>query len=181
VLSARLRTATEDLAAHAADVLLDEAISNETETSHMRAGLPIESFGTASHKDHGSWFSRMANATAAWTGKPVAFILAFSTIVVWGITGPLFHYSDTWQLVINTGTTIITFLMVFLIQNTQNRDTLALQVKLSELILALNEADNHLAAIENSSDEELQQANEEIKRRAAYADEHPSAFGRGKP
>ena len=90
----------------------------------------------------------MANATAAWTGKPVAFLLAFATIVIWAVTGPLFHYSDTWQLVINTGTTIITFLMVFLIQNTQNRDTLALQVKLSELILALNEADNRIAAIE---------------------------------
>jgi low affinity Fe/Cu permease len=76
--------------------------------------------------------------------------LAFATIVIWAITGPLFHYSDTWQLVINTGTTIITFLMVFLIQNTQNRDTLALQVKLSELILALNEADNRIAAIEGT-------------------------------
>ena len=135
----------------------------------MRAGLPIESFGTDPHKVSGSWFSRMANATAAWTGRPVAFLLAFATIIIWAVTGPLFQYSDTWQLVINTSTTIITFLMVFLIQNTQNRDTLALQVKLSELILALNEADNHLAAIEDASDEELQEANEEIKRRAAQA------------
>jgi low affinity Fe/Cu permease len=110
----------------------------------------------------------MANATAAWTGKPVAFLLAFATIVIWAVTGPLFHYSDTWQLVINTGTTIITFLMVFLIQNTQNRDTLALQVKLSELILALNEADNRIAAIEESSDEELQTTHEEIKERALH-------------
>lgn len=76
-------------------------------------------------------------------------------------------FSDTWQLVINTDTTIVTFLMVFLIQNTQNRDTLALQVKLSELILALSEADNRLAAIEDASDEELQEANDAIKRRAA--------------
>lgn len=135
----------------------------------MRAGLPNESFGTGPHKVSGSWFSPMANATAAWTGKPVAFLLAFATIVIWGVTGPLFHYSDTWLLVINTCTTIVTFLMVFLIQNTQNRDTLALQVKLSELILALNEADNHLAAIDDASDEELQEANEEIKRRAAQA------------
>ena len=135
----------------------------------MRAGRPIAPFGTGPHKVSGSWFSRMANATAAWTGKPVAFLLAFATIVIWGVTGPLFQYSDTWQLVINTSTTIITFLMVFLIQNTQNRDTLALQVKLSELILALNEADNHLAAIEDASDEELQEANEEIKRWAAQA------------
>ena len=75
----------------------------------------------------------MANATAAWTGRPAAFLLAFAVVIFWGVTGPLFHYSDGWQLVINTGTTIVTFLMVFLIQNTQNRDTLALQVKLSEL------------------------------------------------
>jgi low affinity Fe/Cu permease len=110
----------------------------------------------------------MANATAAWTGKPVAFLLAFATVVIWAVTGPLFQYSDTWQLVINTGTTVITFLMVFLIQNTQNRDTLALQVKLSELILALKNADNRIAAIEESSDEELQTAHEEIKERALH-------------
>jgi len=110
----------------------------------------------------------MANATAAWTGKPVAFLLAFATVVIWAVTGPLFHYSDTWQLVINTGTTVITFLMVFLIQNTQNRDTLALQVKLSELILAMKDADNRIAAIEESSDEELQTAHEEIKERVLH-------------
>lgn len=133
----------------------------------MRAGLPIKSFGAGTHKSGGSWFSRMANETAAWTGKPAAFILAFTIVVVWGVTGPIFHYSDTWQLVINTGTTIVTFLMVFLIQNTQNRDTLALQVKLSELILALNEADDSLAAIEDASDEELKEIKEKVKRRAA--------------
>lgn len=136
------------------------------EAAQMRAGLPIQSFSTDVPAHAASWFSRMANATAAWTGKPVAFLLAFATIVFWAITGPIFHYSDTWQLVINTGTTIITLLMVFLIQNTQNRDTLALQVKLSELILALNEADNRVAAIEESSDEELQTFHEEIKERA---------------
>jgi low affinity Fe/Cu permease len=136
------------------------------EAAQMRAALPIQSFSTGIHAHAGSWFSRMANATAAWTGKPVAFLLAYATIVIWAVTGPLFHYSDTWQLVINTGTTIITFLMVFLIQNTQNRDTLALQVKLSELILALNEADNRIAAIEESTDEELQTTHEEIKERA---------------
>ena len=136
----------------------------------MRAAMPIKSFGSDPQKNTGNWFSRMANATAAWTGKPAAFTLAFSVVLIWGVTGPLFHYSDTWQLVINTGTTIVTFLMVFLIQNTQNRDTLALQVKLSELILALNEADNHFVAIETCSDEELQEANEKIKRQAAQAD-----------
>lgn len=138
------------------------------EAAQMRAALPIQSFSTGIHARAGSWFSRMANATAAWTGKPVAFLLAFATIVIWAVTGPLFHYSDTWQLVINTGTTVITFLMVFLIQNTQNRDTLALQVKLSELILALKDADNRIAAIEESSDEELQTAHEEIKERVLH-------------
>src|SRR3569623_1897817 len=83
--------------------------------------------------------------------------------VIWGITGPLFHYSDTWQLVINTGTTIVTFLMVFLIQTTQNRDTMALQVKLSELIIAMKDANNQVADIEDASDEELERAHEEVK------------------
>ena len=106
----------------------------------MRAGLPIQSFSIGAHAHAGSWFSRMANSTAAWTGKPVAFLLAFATIVIWAITGPLFHYSDTWQLVINTGTTIVTFLMVFLIQNTQRRKTFALPVKRSRLIRVLKEA-----------------------------------------
>jgi low affinity Fe/Cu permease len=133
----------------------------------MRPGLPVKSLDSCSQHQVGGWFSRMANATAVWTGKPVAFLLAFATVIVWGITGPIFHYSDTWQLVINTGTTIITFLMVFLIQNTQNRDTLALQVKVSELILAMEAADNQLAAIEDASDDELKEANKEIKRRAA--------------
>jgi low affinity Fe/Cu permease len=109
----------------------------------------------------------MANATAAWSGKPIAFLMAFGVVLVWGITGPIFHYSDTWQLVINTGTTIVTFLMVFLIQNTQNRDTLALQIKLSELILALKGADDKVADIEDATDEELEEAHEKVKRKSA--------------
>lgn len=131
----------------------------------MRAGLPIGGLGTG-EEHRGNLFSRMASATAAWTGRPSAFLLALATVIVWGVTGPIFHYSDTWQLVINTGTTIVTFLMVFLIQNTQNRDTLALQVKLSELILALDKADNHLAAIDDASEEELHQMSEAIKKKA---------------
>jgi low affinity Fe/Cu permease len=86
--------------------------------------------------------------------------------VVWAATGPLFNYSDTWQLVINTGTTIVTFLMVFLIQNTQNRDTKALQIKLSELILALEAANDRIADIEHASSEELEAAEEDIHQRA---------------
>ena len=83
-----------------------------------------------------SWFGHWARTVSHWTGRPIAFMLAALLIVGWLITGPIFHYSDTWQLVINTTTTIVTFLMVFLIQNTQNRDTEALQLKLDELIRA---------------------------------------------
>lgn len=138
----------------------------------MRAGLPIRSIGSG-EPHHGNFFSRAASATASWTGRPSAFLLALATVIVWGVTGPVFHYSDTWQLVINTGTTIVTFLMVFLIQNTQNRDTLALQVKLSELILALDKADNKLAAIDEASEQELHEMNDEIKRKAAASPSPP--------
>lgn len=133
----------------------------------MRAGLPIGVHASGSHNGASKWFGRMANATAHWTGKPISFLLAFAMVIVWGATGPIFHYTDTWQLVINTGTTIITFLMVFLIQNTQNRDTLALQVKLAELIVAMKDADNHMATIEDGSDEDLRAAREEVKARAS--------------
>jgi low affinity Fe/Cu permease len=95
------------------------------------------SFQAAAKKTR--FFARMANATATSSGKPAAFLTAVAVVLVWGISGPIFHYSDTWQLVINTGTTIVTFLMVFLIQNTQNHDTEALEVKLSELILAMKD------------------------------------------
>ena len=111
-------------------------------------------------------FSAFAQKTALWTGHPVAFLLAVTVIAVWVLTGPIFNYSDTWQLVINTGTTIVTFLMVFLIQNTQNRDTLAIQLKLSELVLAMKEADNEFASIEDLSDKELQELHEQCRARA---------------
>jgi len=117
------------------------------------------------------FFGRMAATTAHWTGKPVAFLLASAAVIVWAATGPLFHYSDTWQLVINTSTTIVTFLMVFLIQNTQNRDTLALQLKLSELVLAVNEAEDRVASAEDLSDDELETLHEELRARADTARE----------
>jgi low affinity Fe/Cu permease len=112
-------------------------------------------------------FTRFANAAAYWMGRPIVFTLALLTVVVWGVLGPIYHYSDTWQLVINTGTTIVTFLMVFLIQHSQTRDTLAIQIKLSELVLAQQGAENRLARVEDLSDEEMDRLQEEYRRRAA--------------
>jgi len=103
----------------------------------------------------GNIFSRFATRAAIWTGSTPAFILAVSVLLVWGITGPFFHFSDTWQLVINTGTTVITFLMVFLIQRSQNKDTLAVQLKLNELVAAIEGASNRLISVEDLSEEEL--------------------------
>ena len=102
------------------------------------------------------FFNRFSNIVTKATGKPVAFIVATLVIIIWALTGPVFHYSDTWQLVINTGTTIITFLMVFVIQHSQNKDTVAIQLKLNELIAANHAASNRLIAIEDLTDEELE-------------------------
>lgn len=116
-----------------------------------------------------SLFKRFAKWASRTTGRPVAFILAILTIVTWCVTGPMFHYSDTWQLVINTGTTIITFLMVFLIQNTQNRDTAAIQVKLDELIRATKGAHNALMDLEELEEEELDRIRGRYEKIAAAA------------
>lgn len=102
-----------------------------------------------------SLFTRFAKSTARKTGQPIAFIMAVSIIIVWIITGPLFKFGDTWQLVINTGTTIVTFLMVFLIQNTQNRDSAAVQIKLDEIIRAIEGAHNALLDLEELDEKDL--------------------------
>ncbi len=131
----------------------------------MRAA-PIATFSGSSPSPRIDWFGRLAMQTATLSGKPVTFLAAVAIVAIWAVTGPVFHYSDTWQLVINTSTTIVTFLMVFLIQATQNRDTLALQIKLSELILALEGARNELAVVERQPQGALQNIAEEIQERA---------------
>src|SRR5512134_2076844 len=102
-----------------------------------------------------SWFTRLTKGTAHITGRPLTFAMAASVIVVWALTGPLFAFSDTWQLVINTGTTVVTFLMVFLIQNTQNRDSTATQIKLDELIRAVEGAHNAFLDLEELTERDL--------------------------
>ncbi len=119
-----------------------------------------------SASDAAKVFGDIANTTSTAAGKGLTFMAAAGVVFVWAITGPLFNYSDTWQLVINTGTTIVTFLMVFLIQNSQNRDGAAIQVKLDELI-RVSAAHNSFVGIEHLTDEELEEIREKCERRAA--------------
>ena len=107
-------------------------------------------------------FRTFAAHVSRWAGSPWAFLIAVLIIIAWGITGPLFKFSNTWQLVINTGTTIITFLMVFLIQNTQDRETRAINLKLDELLRAISKARNDMIDMENVSDEELEQVEDQF-------------------
>jgi len=109
-------------------------------------------------------FETVAERVASWTGRPPAFILAAVVVIVWAVTGPVFKYSDTWQLVINTGTTIVTFLMVFLIQNAQNRDASAMQAKLDELIRAIEGPRNEFVGIEHFTQEELEKIRKTLER-----------------
>lgn len=118
-----------------------------------------------------SWFTRFAKWTARVTGRPATFGVAVAVIVVWAATGPLFGFSDTWQLVINTGTTIVTFLMVFLIQNTQNRDSEAIQVKLDELISCMDGAHVALLDLEELEERELDRVRERYAKLAELARE----------
>ena len=122
-------------------------------------------------KKNTSFFTRFSKATAHAAGKPLTFIMAVTVIVLWAFSGPIFGFSDTWQLVINTSTTIITFLMVFLIQNTQNRDSTAVQLKLDELICAIKEADNRFLDVEDLDDKELEERRGEMVHLAEDAKE----------
>jgi low affinity Fe/Cu permease len=121
----------------------------------------------------GEWFTRLAKATARASGHPGSFGLALFVVLLWAVTGPLFHFSDTWQLVINTGTTVVTFLMVFLIQNTQNRDSVAMQIKLDELLRAVKGAHTALADLEDLTEAQLDEFKARYVRLAEAAKANP--------
>jgi low affinity Fe/Cu permease len=147
----------------------NERDANPGQAEAQANGQPAKGYPNPEAKSDGGWFHWFALETSRLSGRPGTFALAAAVVLAWGVTGPLFNFSDTWQLVINTGTTIVTFLMVFLIQHTQNRDTLALQVKLSELILAVHGAKNRLATAEDLSDEELEALHKMYCERAVEA------------
>ena len=142
---------------------------------------PLPSHGHALGRR--DFFTRFAKWAARSTGQPLAFIMAAGIIIIWAVTGPIFQFSDTWQLVINTGTTVITFLMVFLIQNTQNRDATVFHLKLDELIRAVKEARTELVDMESLSEEQIERlraqfarlrANEEARRGTPSTDDLPA-------
>lgn len=116
-------------------------------------------------------FTRLSQTTARWAGKPLTFVVAVSAILLWGISGPIFGFNDTWQLVINTSTTIITFLMVFIIQNSQNRDTAAMQIKLDELLAKVSGGRQELMDLEELDEEKIEGIRKEFQKRARAARE----------
>lgn len=124
-------------------------------------------------------FSAFATSIADWSGRPVTFVVAFLLVLAWAVSGPIFNYSETWQLVINTSTTIVTFLMVFVLQNSQNRDGKALQAKLDELILT-SKASNKFVGAEKLNEDELRGMSDKLERDAAALDEAADAKARRK-
>jgi low affinity Fe/Cu permease len=148
-------------------------VKSSSASSSVRSPAANEQEDVGQHSK--SWdqlFSAMASGAARYAGHPMAFLTTALLVIAWAVTGPLFNFSDTWQLVINTSTTIVTFLMVFLIQHTQNRDTLAVQLKLAELIIAVKGAENRLATAEDLSEKELEQLHEDYRHRADEALDH---------
>jgi low affinity Fe/Cu permease len=128
--------------------------------------------------DMGRWFASFANRASQLAGHYLTFVVAFAILIVWAVSGPFFGFSDTWQLVINTGTTIITFLMVFLIQNTQNRDAMAMHLKLDELIRSIESADNDLIRAEDETQDELRALKEKYE---SLLEEHVSLKSKLQP
>jgi low affinity Fe/Cu permease len=120
-------------------------------------------------------FTRIATQIATASGQPLAFLLALGVVVLWAVTGPLFAYSDTWQLVINTGTTIVTFLMVFLIQNSQNRDGAAMQAKLDEILRAIKDARSEFIGIEHLTDVQIEQIRTALEQEAGVCEDGKAA------
>jgi low affinity Fe/Cu permease len=126
-------------------------------------------------------FTRISSSISAAAGQPLAFVAALLVIVVWGLSGPLFGYSDTWQLVVNTGTTIVTFLMVFLIQNSQNRDSASMQAKLDELLRAVGEAREEFIGIEHLTDKEIEDIRLKLENECNQGTDEPEVKARRKP
>jgi low affinity Fe/Cu permease len=120
------------------------------------------------------FFNWFATKTSTAAGQPITFMVALAIIIIWGVTGPMFHYSDTWQLIINTGTTIVTFLMVFLIQNSQNRDGAAMQAKLDELLRAVDKAREQFIGIEHLTDDQIELVRSALERHAKQLKEKQS-------
>jgi low affinity Fe/Cu permease len=117
-------------------------------------------------------FTAVAGKIAGLAGRPVAFMLALTLVIIWAITGPIFGFSEVWQLVINTGTTIVTFLMVFLVQNTQNRDSAAIQAKLDELLRSVEAAREQFIGIEHMTDAEIEEIRDQLERECGEDDPH---------
>jgi len=125
------------------------------------------------------FFTRIATAISVAAGQPLTFLLAVGVILVWGVTGPVFHFSDTWQLIINTGTTIVTFLMVFLIQNAQNRDAAAIQAKLDELLRAVGKARDQFIGVEHLTEKEIEMIRRALEREVGRDREGKAATAKG--
>ncbi|WP_105383450.1 low affinity iron permease family protein [Neorhizobium alkalisoli] len=132
----------------------------------------------SSSNGHNNIFDRFSTAVAEWSGKPIAFVLAVMLIVIWALTGPVFGFSETWQLVVNTATTIVTFVMVFVLQNSQNRDGRAVQAKLDELILT-SQAANKFVGIEKLDERELRKLSDRLEEQAKVLDDHADDIEEG--